>query len=112
MRRRKGPKNNNPTRQSQPRFRDNQNYQKPTGQTNDDILKELEQELERFQAEIADEEGNRTINQTVEEPLVLEKNEESDLAEISKNLQAFDEVISGDDSDDDDESDEYDSYYD
>lgn len=111
MRRRKGPKNNNP-RTSQPRFRDGQNYQKSVLQTNDDILKELEQELERFQAEIADEEGNQTISQTSEHSSILEKNGESDLDEISKNLQALDEVISGDDSDDDDEGDEYDSYYD
>ncbi|MCL8212864.1 transcription termination factor NusA [Mesoplasma whartonense] len=111
MRRRKGPKNNNP-RTSQPRFRDGQNYQKSVLQTNDDILKELEQELERFQAEIADEEGNQTISQTSEHSSILEKNDESDLDEISKNLQALDEVISGDDSDDDDEGDEYDSYYD
>lgn len=110
MRRRKGPKNNNP-RTSQPRFRDGQNYQKSVLQTNDDILKELEQELERFQAEIADEEGNQTISQTSEHSSILEKNGESDLDEISKNLQALDEVISGDDSDDD-EGDEYDSYYD
>ncbi|MCL8211242.1 hypothetical protein LD125_00252 [Mesoplasma sp. JKS002658] len=111
MRRRKGPKNNN-LRTSQPRFRDGQNYQKSVVQTNDDILKELEQELERFQAEIADEEGNQTISQTSEHSSILEKNDESDLDEISKNLQALDEVISGDDSDDDDEGDEYDSYYD
>ncbi|ATG97458.1 transcription termination factor NusA [Mesoplasma lactucae] len=106
---------------SKPNFKNNKTSQR----ANYDPIADLEQELERFQAELAKE--NETHEQKQEQKFAQEqvnheeekieediKEVETNLDEIQENLKAFEEITSDDEEDEDEDFDDedFDSYYD